>query len=195
MESQRFLVGVLSVMVAALSFVPPSQSAPVAAPPRVRATLVPVTPPPATPVPAFRPLRITMPTLGVDAPVVPVGIDPDGAMGTPSNGRDVAWWDGRLAGQDNALLAGHKDWRKQRGSFYSIGQMKPGDPVQLIGENGAALAFRVQWVRQVPGNANDVADILGEIGHPAVTLITCGGEFDRRVRHYQDRIVVRAVLA
>lgn len=35
---------------------------------------------------------------------------------------------------------------------------------------------------------------MGPTSAVSVTLITCGGEFDRRVRHYTKRWIARAVL-
>lgn len=147
-----------------------------------------------TPGPEIRPTRIGLPTLGVDAPIVAVGIDEDGAMGTPGTADEVAWWDGMPVGAGNALFAGHKDWNHRQGSFFRIADLKPGDAIRLDGEGGS-LEFHVEWVRQLGGDEEAVQDILGDAGKPVVTLITCGGEFDRRIRHYKDRVVVRAVLA
>ncbi|HVE92988.1 MAG TPA: class F sortase [Actinomycetota bacterium] len=155
-----------------------------------------VTPPPAptpTPVPEIVPTTIEMPSLAVSAPVVPVGIGPDGAMGTPGNAVDVAWWEGVPAGAGNALLAGHKDYNRRQGSFFRLKDLKPGDPVRVTGAQGV-LEFKVEWVQQVSAEA-DAAEMLGDVGGPVLTLITCGGQFDRRIRHYRDRVVARAVLA
>ena len=145
------------------------------------------------PVPELVPTQVSLPTLGVSAPVVPVGVESDGAMGTPSNARDVAWWEGVKVGAGNALLAGHKDWNKAPGSFFKLGQLKRGDPVVVSGPDGE-MTFVVAWVDQMHKDT-DAAALLGDQGQPTLTLITCGGRFDRAVRGYEDRIVARAVLA
>ncbi|HVL80145.1 MAG TPA: class F sortase [Actinomycetota bacterium] len=144
------------------------------------------------PVPVFAPTEIELPTLNQTAPVVPVGVEADGAMGTPSNAVDVAWWDGVRVGEGNALLAGHKDWNKRPGTFFRLGELKRGDPVVVRGPEGE-LRFEVAWVHQLHRDS-DAAGILGDQGAPTLTLITCGGRFDRAVRGYEDRIVARAVL-
>lgn len=159
-------------------------------PPQLRAEAAAPTP---TPVPLLDPERIVLPKLGVDAPVVPVGVEADGAMGTPGNARDVAWWQGTKAGTSNALFAGHRDWSGARGSFYSLQSLSPGDEIHVVGQ-GQQLTFAVQWVRQVGGDSSEAPDILAPTEHPAITLITCGGVFDRSIRHYTDRVIARAVL-
>lgn len=156
------------------------------------APTAPPTPSP-TPVPVFTPEGLAMPTLGVDAPIIAVGIEEDGSMGTPGNEVDVGWWDGRAVGQGNALFDGHRDWNGRIGSFGRLSELKPGDPIVLRGE-GRELTFHVEWVRQVEADA-EAADILGDTDRPAITLITCGGRFDRSIRHYTERVVARALLA
>lgn len=190
--ARRVGLGILSVGAAVAAFLPVSLRAG-SPPPVPTATPAPALAPTPTPVPRFRPLRIELPTLQVAAPIIAVGIDADGAMGTPKTAHEVAWWDGVMAGEGNALLAGHRDWRRRPGSFYRLSELRPGDLIRVVGEGGE-LTFVVEWVRQMPGDA-EAAHILGDQGAPVVTLITCGGEFDRRVRHYKDRVVVRGVLA
>src|SRR5262245_25122898 len=48
--------------------------------------------PTATAQPKVRPVEIKIPALQVDADIVPVGEDPDGAMTAPSDPDTAAWW-------------------------------------------------------------------------------------------------------
>jgi LPXTG-site transpeptidase (sortase) family protein len=164
-------------------------SAPAAVP---KAPVVAIAPTP-TPVPVFIPSRIAIPALQVNAPIVPVGTESDGAMGTPKTATDVAWWQGMPAGRGNALFAGHSDWNGEPGTFQALGNLKPGDTVVVTGQ-GKSLTFRVTWVQLLSGGI-DATSILGNQGAaPVVTLITCGGEFDTSIRHHLSRYVVRGVL-
>jgi LPXTG-site transpeptidase (sortase) family protein len=165
-------------------------SAPAAVP--SRAPVVAIAPTPA-PVPVFVPSRIVVPALQVNAPIVPVGTQADGSMGTPSTAQDVAWWQGMPVGKGNALFAGHSDWNGEPGSFQALGNLKPGDTVIVTGQ-GQSLTFRVTWVQLLAGGI-DATQILGPQGAPVVTLITCGGVFDTSIRHHLSRYVVRGVLA
>ncbi len=46
---------------------------------------------------------------------------------------------------------------------------------------------------QVDKDELPTQELFRVTGTPTLTLITCGGSFDRSVRHYEDNIVVRAV--
>jgi len=157
-----------------------------------KAPVVAIAPTPA-PVPVFVPSRIVVPALQINAPIVPVGTEPDGSMGTPKTATDVAWWQGMPVGKGNALFAGHSDWNGSPGSFQALGDLKPGDNVIVTGQ-GRSLTFRVTWVQLLSGGI-DATQILGPQGAPVVTLITCGGVFDTSIRHHLSRYVVRGVLA
>jgi sortase (surface protein transpeptidase) len=146
-----------------------------------------------TPVPVFVPVRIVVPALQVNAPIVPVGTEPDGSMGTPKTAYQVAWWQGVPVGAGNALFAGHSDWNGAPGSFQALGDLKPGDTVTVVGQ-ARSLTFRVTWVQLLSGGI-DATQILGPQGAPVVTLITCGGVFDTSIGHHLSRYVVRGVLA
>ena len=165
-------------------------SAPAAAPRRAPVEAIAPTP---TPVPVFVPSRIVVPALQINAPIVPVGTQSDGSMGTPSTATDVAWWQGMPVGKGNALFAGHSDWNGEPGSFQALGNLKAGDTVIVTGQ-GRSLTFRVTWVQLLAGGI-DATQILGPQGAPVVTLITCGGVFDTSIRHHLSRYVVRGVLA
>jgi sortase (surface protein transpeptidase) len=165
-------------------------SAPAATPHKAPVEAIAPTP---APVPVFVPSRIVVPALQTNAPIVPVGTEPDGSMGTPNTATDVAWWQGMPVGRGNALFAGHSDWNGVPGSFQALGDLKPGDTVIVTGQ-GQSLTFHVTWVQLMPGGI-DATNILGPQGAPVVTLITCGGVFDTSIRHHLSRYVVRGVLA
>src|SRR5687767_8786482 len=103
--ARRFGISFVSAAAAAASFLP--VSAPATEPRIVVAAPIPIaTPAPTpapTPMPSVRPERIEIPALGIDAPIVPVGTESDGAMGTPKSAHEVAWWNGLLVGEGNAL--------------------------------------------------------------------------------------------
>lgn len=138
---------------------------------------------------------VEIPAIGVSAPLVKVGINSRGEMDTPRNARDVAFLDmGGFPGPtNNAVLAGHISWAGVKGSFGSIDRMKPEDQV-IVRVDGSTWTFRVEWVRLIDPKTASVDEIMGSVGRPSVTLITCGGPFDRRTRHHTMRTIVRATL-
>lgn len=145
------------------------------------------------PPPVFVPEEVEIPRIEMTAPTVPVGTRQDGSMDTPKNAVDIAWWSGVKAGEGNTLLAAHRDWSGQLGSFYRLSELEVGDEIVVRGE-GEQSTYVVEWSKQMDADV-EASEILGPQGEPVVTLITCGGVFDRSIRHYTDRVVVRGVLA
>lgn len=140
--------------------------------------------------------KVSLPSLGVEAPIVKVGVDPAGLMVVPKNARDVAWLDQGeipLGPTQNVVMAGHINYSRRAGSFSRIQNMKPGDIVTLS-MNGKTWQYRVQWTCLFDRQTTQAARIMGYTENPSVTLISCGGVFDRRARTHNKRVAVRAEL-
>lgn len=138
---------------------------------------------------------VELPTLGVKAPIVRVGVDAKGQMVTPRNGRDVAWLDqGPIPGMTrNVVLAGHRNWQGRPGSFERLEKLRDGDPV-ILTMDGRTWRFAVRWVRMYDPDTAPAADLMGRTDEVSVTLITCGGRFNRATRHYESRWLARGGL-
>lgn len=148
------------------------------------------------PIPVFKPAKLTIPKIDVDAPVVPVGTEVDtGRMASPGTAGDVGWWAGRKAGKGNLLLDGHHDWNGRTGVFYDLAKLEVGDEVVVHGDSAKEkLTYRVIWVKNYDRNI-DATDLLGnKSGKQVATLITCGGTFDTIERTHRERVVARAEL-
>ncbi len=174
--------------------VPEVTTPPVAVEPR------PVTPPPPSNAEPARlaPLRVRVPSIGVDAPVVPVGILPGDVMEIPEDVRDLGWYDPDGIGvapglPGTAVLAGHVDSRAQgRGALYELRELAVGDLVEIDLEDGSVQTWRVTAVTQYPKATLPYAEVFTWAGPARLALITCGGEFDRTARSYLDNIVAYA---
>jgi LPXTG-site transpeptidase (sortase) family protein len=148
-----------------------------------------------TAAPAPVPNRIRIPAIGVDAPVVPVGLNPDGSMEVPA-ASDVGWYElGVRPGgpEGSSVLAAHVDYAGQRGAFYDLRSLEVGAELEVTGPDGLPLRYVVNERLQVDKDELPTQELFRVTGTPTLTLITCGGSFDRSVRHYEDNIVVRAV--
>ncbi len=148
--------------------------------------------------PRLAPLRIRVPTIGVDAPVVPVGILPGDVMEIPDDVDDLGWYDpdglGVAPGRDGtAVLAGHVDSRTQgRGALFDLRELAVGDPVEVVLEDGGVQTWRITAVHQYAKATLPYDEVFTWAGAPRLALITCGGEFDRTERAYLDNIVAYA---
>ena len=145
------------------------------------------------------PARIRLPSLGVDTAVVAVGVDARGEMAVPEDVRETGWYrfgpaPGSAAG--SSVVSGHVDDKVQgRGAFYRLVDLAVGDPVVVTTVAGADLAFRVSAVRRIPKSTLPVDELFARDGPPHLTLVTCGGTFDRALGSYRDNVVVTAVSA
>ena len=145
---------------------------------------------------SFAPTRLRVPSIGLDVPVVQVGVDEQGRMATPTGYEEVGWYaPGPAPGAaGRAVIAGHVDSQSGPAVFYDLERLQPGELVHVLAANGSELTFRVReallyWATDAP-----VQDIFRPDGPPELVLITCGGEFDRGSAMYLQRRVVYAEL-
>jgi hypothetical protein len=144
------------------------------------------------------PLAVLVPSIGVDAPIVPVGLLPGDVMEIPDDVAEIGWYDPDglgvapgLAG--TAVLAGHVDSRSQgRGALYDLRRLAVGDPIEVVLEDGTRSRWRVTEVVRYPKATLPYHEVFTWSGPPRLALITCGGEFDRTERSYLDNIVAYA---
>ena len=158
-----------------------------------RATVAPLSPaeraerPRRPTLPKIKPVRIELPTIGVGAPIVPVTVGRDGALGVPNDPHVVGWWAG---GGEALVLDGHVDTAAEGpGALFRLVDLAVGDTIGLAGADGAVRRFMVTEVR-----AYSKATLPSDVFRPAARLviITCGGHFDRHTLQYVDNIVAYA---
>lgn len=152
------------------------------------------------PVPAMPavPTRLDLPSLGVTAPVVPVGLNPDRSMEIPHLVSTVGWYEpGVRPGEvGSAVLAGHVDSRDQgRGAFFRLRDLATDDVVALTHEDGAVTEWVVVEVRSYPKDELPISELFTRFGDTRLALITCGGPFERASGRYTENIVVYAAPA
>ncbi|MCZ2813214.1 class F sortase [Modestobacter sp. VKM Ac-2979] len=177
------------------SAAPPSGAVPPSAP---ALDLPPVTtrdaaPTVAAPVPA--PVRLSLPARGVDAPLDPVGVSPDGQMELPEDVDRVGWYRfGPAPGDDgSAVLAGHVDDREQGlGALAPLRSAEVGDVVVVTGANGEETRWQVVSRELITKQVLPLDTIFGRDGPPRLVLVTCGGPFMPEIRSYRDNVVVVA---
>ena len=143
------------------------------------------------------PLRIRIPTIGVDAPVQPLTVDEDGVLPPPDTYDDAGWWrDGPEPGERGpAVIAGHVDSRSGPAVFFRLPDLRRGVRIFVDRADGSTAVFTTQRVERYGKDTFPTDAVYGDLPGPELRLITCGGEFDRKDRRYLDNVVVFAVLA
>lgn len=153
--------------------------------------------PEAWPAAASEPIQLRIPAIGVTAPVRTYGTYADGSLPAPDGPNLVAWYSysARPGAQGNAVVAGHVDYRGGLlGVFWRLKELRASDVVVLDTADGRSARYRVVSSRSVHESTAPVHDILGPTSYPALTIITCEGNFDIASRNYDQRRIVRAVL-
>ena len=132
-------------------------------------------------------------TIGLEpARVLPVGVDPDGALAVPA-ATDVGWYRfGSAPGEaGSVVLAAHVAFDGVDGAFRHLGDLAPGDAVVVTLNDGTERVYRVDELAAYRKQALPEA-VWARDGPERLVLITCGGRFDADRRSYDDNVVAWA---
>lgn len=149
--------------------------------------------PPPAPLPA--PTSLTVDSLGIDdAPIMPVGVRPDGDMEIPG-AAEVGWYrfGSRPGDSGSAVLAAHIAFNGADGVFRRLDRLEPGDRFTVGFEGGEQRRFEVTETSRYDKEELPTARIFARDSGPRIALITCGGDFNRALREYEDNVVVYGV--
>lgn len=147
-----------------------------------------------------RPTAMIVPDADVDAEIE-INHIVDGQMLDPTGAWVVAWYEGTGLLHEkrrNMLYSGHVDyWGVGPSVFRNIANLQQGAPITLMGDKGGQAVYAVEYVERVT-LAEMTAEKMQEITAPtpfeALTIITCGGEFDYDAGAYLQRDIIRARL-
>ncbi len=154
----------------------PSQNVTVEATPYVVAPSAEIAAAPPAPRPSPGvPQRLVVPSLHVDAPVVPIGA-PGGVLLPPSNPQTLGWWsDGAQPGAANggALITGHTV-HSGGGAFDDLETLRRGDVVKVRTRDGVLeYAVTAVTVYRKATLARDAGRVFSQTVPGRLVLITC----------------------
>jgi hypothetical protein len=144
------------------------------------------------------PTRIEIPSIGVSAPIMTVGLASDGTIGTPPLGNSnlAAWYAGGPAPGEMgpAIIVGHVDGPNGESVFYKLDKLKPGETVQMDLADHKTARFSIYSVEYYPKGKFPGTRVYDDYSRPGLRIITCGGAFLGGSTGYADNIVVYASL-
>ncbi|QKW39814.1 class F sortase [Actinomadura sp. NAK00032] len=145
------------------------------------------------------PTKISIPKIGVTAPVGSIGLRPDGRVEEPplSKPNLTGWYDeGVTPGEVGpSVILGHVDANGKPAVFARLKDLKPGDKISVSRKDGSTATFAVQQAQRVDKDAFPHEKVFGEaLDHASLRLVTCGGAFDKKIGHYKDNLIVYAKL-
>jgi sortase (surface protein transpeptidase) len=142
------------------------------------------------------PVRLRIPRISVDAPVGEYGIDLEtGQMDVPANVSEVGWYRfGPKPGETgSAVLAAHVDLEGYGpGVFFDLEVLEPGDRIEIVYADDTRRTFEVETRATYLKDGLPLDVIFSREGPPALTLITCGGDFNSSISSYDSNVVVYA---
>jgi len=145
--------------------------------------------------PPAAPTRLTIDAVGLQMPVVPVGVAANGDMALPRSPAEAGWYRfGAHPGdpQGATVVAGHLDepWYGT-GPLGRLADVSAGDTV-VVDTGGTSRRFVVTDVQAVRKTRLDLAALFRADGPPSLHIVTCGGRFDPVQRRYDENVVVVA---
>ncbi|ALV33025.1 class F sortase [Streptomyces sp. CdTB01] len=157
-------------------------------------------PPPAKSVSAVGrsvPVGLRIPAIGVDTPVLRLGLAADGTVQVPPvQAHDRAGWyrHSPTPGQKGpSVILGHVTVGAYGdGVFRHLKDLRRGERIEVRLENGTDAVFAVTDVRTVAKADFPTKEVYGDVDRPELRLITCGGA--RTGDGYRDNVIVFAAL-
>lgn len=139
------------------------------------------------------PKSLDIDSIGVSAPIIPVGLNADGSQEVPKSVDDIGWWKNgsEPAEAGNAVFVGHT-FSRGDGVFDNLDELRKGETITVKGSTGTA-DFVVENTKTVP--VQEFGDIADEIyrtsGESELVLMTCG-DFDGK--DYGSTVIVQSHL-
>ncbi len=99
-------------------------------------------------------------------------------MAVPKGWNNVGWYNlGYKIGENgSAVIDGHYDTvTGAPAAFYKLGNLNPGDSIEVIDDRGASLKFTVTRKESYPFDGVPLQAIFASAGKVSLNLITCGG--------------------
>lgn len=129
---------------------------------------------------------------GIGLPITETSIDVNKRMVVPQ-GLKVAGWlkTSPIPGNvGNSLIAAHRDWNNKLGAFKYLEDIRIGETVIIEYENEEHREFKVVNKEIIDINKKPNAKIEINSNKRMITLISCTGSFDSKIKSYTQRALV-----
>lgn len=143
------------------------------------------------------PLHIRIPAIGVNAPLMGLGLTATGSLDVPPAEREdlAGWYEAGTAPGDTgtAIVAGHVDNADGPSVFYRLGALEKGGAIEVGRRDGSTAVFTVDAVEVYDTDHFPDDRVYGAAPRPELRVITCGGRYSPRTG-YEGNVVVFAHL-
>ncbi|WP_218003266.1 class F sortase [Nocardia concava] len=138
------------------------------------------------------PIALTIAAIDLNQPLDRIGLNADNTIEDPATFEHPSWFrSGPAPGErGSAVIIGHVDSYRGPAAFFRLGNLKPGDPVDVARADGAVAHFAVIATETVDKNDFPAESVYGNRPDSELVLVTCGGEFDSARRSYRSNVIV-----
>ncbi len=142
------------------------------------------------------PVRVVVPSIGVDSALERLTIEPTGVLTPPVDFDKAGWFAAgiRPGAVGPAVIAGHVDSKSGPAVFVRLTELAAGAVIIVVRADGSSATFRVDAAHSYPKARFPTAAVYGPTPLPTLRLVTCTGDFDHSTGHYVDNFVVFAHL-
>jgi sortase A len=146
------------------------------------------------------PRRISIPKIGVNARIKPLGTKSNNELKAPANIYDAGWFDrsARLGerGGTATLIDGHVHGLTKPGVFYALKKVGLGEVIEVERGDGKIFKYEVVRTRTYNRHSVDMNAAMTAIDPalPGLNIMTCTGALEKDANTYSDRLLVQAVL-
>jgi sortase (surface protein transpeptidase) len=156
----------------------------------------PPAPPAASPSSGSPPVRLRIPSIGVDTSLGRLGLNSDGTIEVPADWDQAGWYaKGPAPGEVGpAVVLGHLDSYTGPAVFARLASLKPGAEVLISSQDGTQLRFVVDRLASFSSDSFPTDQVYGVTPGPELRLITCGGTFNVGRGRYSANVVAFATL-
>ncbi|TCC34626.1 class F sortase [Kribbella sindirgiensis] len=144
------------------------------------------------------PIRLQIQAIGIDMPVLPVGVAPNGQMDLPPDPATIGWYrfgPSLDSPAGSVVLGGHLDSKEYGvGPLVRLRELQPGALI-VLRSAGSTATYRVGDVEQVRKTSLALDRVFARDGSRALRIVTCGGPYNRDRGGYRDNLVVTARAA
>ncbi|MDX2599599.1 class F sortase [Streptomyces caniscabiei] len=146
--------------------------------------------------PRARPVRLLIPEIQVSAPFVPLSVGRNGQLDAPpADDVNLVGWhaEGAVPGETGtAIIAGHVDTATSPAVFAGLGELEKGDVFHVVRSDRTRVSFVVDALETFEKDDFPDERVYADADRPEVRLITCAGDYDRKVMDYTENLVVFA---
>lgn len=139
------------------------------------------------------PVRLKIPSLGINSRIEHAGVNLEGSMIGPRYRNNVAWFQPGVRPGENgsAVIAGHYGWKSRLKSvFDKLHTIRVGDRIYVEDDKGTVNVFVVQKIKRFEKQEDTAEVFFSNDGKRHLNLITCEGVWNAAAGSYSGRLVV-----